>query len=41
MDTDTPAPGTPDMGNARDAGVDISALVGGASAVWKAMKQEY
>ncbi len=38
MDAGAPAPGTPDMGSSRDAGVDISSLVGGASAVWKAMK---
>ena len=38
MESSAPNPGTPDMGNPRDAGVDISSLVGEASAVWKAMK---
>jgi len=28
----------PDLGDSRDAGIDISSLVGGASKIWKAMK---
>jgi hypothetical protein len=28
----------PDLGSSRDAGIDISSLVGGASKLWKAMK---
>jgi hypothetical protein len=31
-------PGAPDLGDPNDSGVDISSLMGGASAVWKAMK---
>jgi hypothetical protein len=31
-------PGSVDLGNPRDAGVDISSLVGGASQMWKALK---
>ena len=34
----TPGGGNVDMGAPTDSGVDISSLVGGASAVWKAMK---
>lgn len=34
----TPSPGQVDLGNPKDAGVDISSLVGNASQVWKAMK---
>tara|TARA_R100000808_G_C2153931_1_gene164611 strand:+ start:6242 stop:6667 length:426 start_codon:yes stop_codon:yes gene_type:complete len=30
--------GAVDLGNPKDAGVDISSLVGGASQIWKAMK---
>jgi len=33
-----PQPGTVDLGDPKDAGVDISSLIGGASQVWKAMK---
>ena len=33
-----PKPGQVDLGNPRDAGVDISALVGSASKMWNAMK---
>jgi hypothetical protein len=33
-----PAPGSVDLGNPRDEGVDISSLMGGASQIWKAMK---
>jgi flagellin-like hook-associated protein FlgL len=38
MKNASPNPGTPDMGRPHDSGVDISSLVGDASAVWKAMK---
>jgi hypothetical protein len=31
-------PGTVDLGDPKDAGVDISSLMGGASQIWKAMK---
>jgi hypothetical protein len=31
-------PGSVDLGDPSDAGVDISSLIGGASQVWKAMK---
>jgi len=31
-------PGTPDLGDANDAGVDISSIVGNASQLWQAMK---
>jgi len=34
----SPRAGTVDLGNASDAGVDISGLMGGASKVWKAIK---
>ena len=33
-----PKAGAVDLGNARDPGVDISSLMGGASQIWKAMK---
>ena len=33
-----PKQGSVDLGNPRDAGVDISSLVGNASQVWKAIK---
>tara|TARA_A100001515_G_scaffold85171_2_gene67674 strand:- start:5607 stop:6038 length:432 start_codon:yes stop_codon:yes gene_type:complete len=33
-----PQPGSVDLGDPNDAGVDISSLVGGASQIWKAMK---
>tara|TARA_Y100000034_G_scaffold8169_1_gene8957 strand:+ start:59 stop:463 length:405 start_codon:yes stop_codon:yes gene_type:complete len=33
-----PSPGGVDLGNPRDAGVDISALTAGASKVWQSMK---
>ena len=33
-----PAPGSVDLGNPRDPGVDISSLVGGATRMWDAMK---
>tara|TARA_Y100001938_G_scaffold145658_1_gene222819 strand:+ start:988 stop:1419 length:432 start_codon:yes stop_codon:yes gene_type:complete len=33
-----PKPGSVDLGDPSDAGVDISSLIGGASQVWKAMK---
>ena len=36
----TPKGGTIDLGNPRDSGVDISSLMGPASQIWKAMKQE-
>tara|TARA_R100000388_G_scaffold57491_1_gene42466 strand:- start:35 stop:424 length:390 start_codon:yes stop_codon:yes gene_type:complete len=32
------APGSVDLGSPRDAGVDISSLMGGASKIWDAMK---
>tara|TARA_Y100001937_G_scaffold100336_1_gene137301 strand:- start:7037 stop:7450 length:414 start_codon:yes stop_codon:yes gene_type:complete len=31
-------PGSVDLGNSNDAGVDISSIMGGASQIWKAMK---
>ena len=34
----TNAAGSVDLGNPRDAGVDISSIMGGASKIWKAMK---
>lgn len=34
----TPAPGSVDLGNPNDAGVDISSIMGGASKIWGAMK---
>ena len=33
-----PKPGTVDLGDPNDSGVDISSLIGGASQVWKAIK---
>ena len=33
-----PKGGSVDLGNPRDAGVDISSIMGGASKLWKAMK---
>ena len=33
-----PAPGSVDLGNPSDPGVDISSLMGGASRMWDAMK---
>ena len=30
--------GTVDLGSARDAGVDISSLIGGATKIWDEMK---
>ena len=33
-----PKAGSVDLGNPRDAGVDISSLVGGASQIWQALK---
>ena len=33
-----PSPGSTDLGNPSDSGVDISSLMGGASKVWQAMK---
>ena len=33
-----PSKGDPDLGDPRDAGVDISSIIGNASAVWKAVK---
>lgn len=33
-----PAPGSVDLGNPNDAGVDISSIMGGASKIWGAMK---
>jgi hypothetical protein len=33
-----PTSSGPDLGDSRDAGIDISSLVGGASKLWKAMK---
>ena len=35
-----PTKGHADLGNPRDAGVDISSLVGKSSAIWQALKQE-
>ena len=32
------SPGSVDLGNSRDAGVDISSLMGSASKIWDAMK---
>ena len=37
-ETGEPSPGAVDLGSPRDAGVDISSLVGGAAQVWKAIK---
>ena len=33
-----PKPGSVDLGDPNDSGVDISSLIGGASQVWKAIK---
>lgn len=33
-----PKPGSIDLGNPNDSGVDISSLMGGASKIWQAMK---
>lgn len=33
-----PKPGSVDLGDPSDAGVDISSLIGGATQIWKAMK---
>tara|TARA_R110002012_G_scaffold247649_1_gene423291 strand:+ start:241 stop:672 length:432 start_codon:yes stop_codon:yes gene_type:complete len=33
-----PKPGSVDLGDPSDSGVDISSLIGGATQVWKAMK---
>jgi len=35
---EAPTPGSPDLGDANDAGVDISSIVGNASQLWRAMK---
>jgi len=32
------SPGSVDLGNSKDAGVDISSLMGGVSKIWSAMK---
>ena len=37
-ETRTPQAGAVDLGSPRDAGVDISGLLGGASAIWQKMK---
>ena len=37
-ETTTNAAGSVDLGNPRDAGVDISSLMGDASKIWQAMK---
>jgi hypothetical protein len=37
-ETSSPKGGSVDLGSPKDAGVDISSLVGGASQIWKAMK---
>jgi len=37
-ESSAPTQGAADLGHPSDAGVDISSLVGGASAVWKAIK---
>jgi hypothetical protein len=34
----TPKPGAVDLGNAADAGVDISSIMGNASKIWQNMK---
>ena len=34
----TPSKGGPDLGDPRDAGVDISSIMGASSQIWKAMK---
>ena len=33
-----PSPGSVDLGNARDPGVDISSILGDASKIWRAIK---
>ena len=33
-----PKPGAVDLGDPRDAGVDISSIMGGASKMWELMK---
>jgi len=38
MQHNEPQAGAPDLGNPRDAGVDISSMVGDASKIWQAMK---
>ena len=38
MQHSEPQPGATDLGNPNDSGVDISALLGGASKIWQAMK---
>ena len=39
QETAEPKAGSVDLGNPRDAGVDISSMMGSASKLWKAMKQ--
>ena len=38
MQHSEPRPGSPDLGDPNDAGVDISSLMGDASKIWQAMK---
>ena len=38
MQHNEPQAGAADLGNPRDAGVDISSMVGDASKIWQAMK---
>ena len=40
MDSSTPQPGAADLGAASDSGVDITALMGGASQIWKEMNRK-
>ena len=37
-ETQEPKAGAPNLGNPKDAGVDISSLLGDASKIWQAMK---
>ena len=38
LNSHQPAKGAPDLGDARDAGVDISSMLGDSMAIWQAMK---
>ena len=38
MQHGSPSPGTTDLGNPSDSGVDISSLMGGAAKIWQAIK---
>lgn len=40
MDSSTPQPGAADLGAPNDSGVDITALMGGASQIWKEMNRK-